>query len=343
MSTTSKASKRKRLTLALLTALAVLAACAGWAWSIAASAHHGAPARVCIPEGADSRAVADSLSAALGGDFGAKAARVWGWMGGKPLKAHGSYLVKEGDRAIDVAHRLKNGQQSPVRVTFNNVRTLPQLAQRLSLYLEASPDQLLEACRAVLPALGYDEPNFPAAFLPDTYELYWTAKPETVVTRINSASQRFWNDDRLARAAALGLTPNEVATLASIVEEETAKADELPKVARLYLNRLDRGMLLQADPTVKFAVGDFSLRRILAKHLQAESPYNTYKHAGLPPGPIRIPSKAAIDAVLNAPAHSYIYMCAKEDFSGRHNFAATLAEHNANARRYHQALNKRGI
>lgn len=343
MSTTKKASRRKPIAIALLAIVIAAAAAAGWAWSIASSARQGGAARVYIPGGADSRAVADSLASALGPDLGAKAAMIWGWMGGTPQKAHGSYLVKDGDRAIDVARRLKNGMQTPVRVTFNNLRTIDQLALRLSQQIEATPMQLMDACSSELPALGYDQPNQPAAFLPDTYEFYWTAKPETVVKRIAASTQRFWNDERRAKAAALGLTPNQVATLASIVEEETAKADELPKVARLYLNRLARGMPLQADPTVKFAVGDFSLRRILNKHLEADSPYNTYKHAGLPPGPIRLPSKAGIDAVLNAPAHNYIYMCAKDDFSGYHNFASTLAAHNENARRYHQALNKRGI
>lgn len=343
MSTTKKASRRKAWAAALFAIIIAIAAAAAWAWSLASAPYHGSAARVYIPAGADSRAVADSLASALGPDFGAKAARMWAWIGAKPDKAHGSYLVKDGDRAIDLARRLKNGQQTPVRVTFNNLRTIDQLMQRLSQQLEASPEQLMEACNAELPALGYDRPNFPAAFLPDTYEFYWTAKPATVVTRLNSATRKFWNEDRTAKAAALGLTPMQVATLASIAEEETAKADELPKVARLYLNRLSRGMLLQADPTVKFAVGDFSLRRILNKHLEADSPYNTYKHAGLPPGPIRLPSKAGIDAVLNAPAHNYIYMCAKDDFSGYHNFASTLAAHNDNARRYHQALNKRGI
>lgn len=343
MSTTKKASKLKILLAALLAIAVAGAGAAAWAWSIACAGYSGPDARVNIPAGADAQAVTDSLSSALGPEFAAKAARTWGWIGGTPQKAHGSYAVKSGDRAIDVARRLKNGWQTPVRVTFNNVRTLEQMAQKLCKNLEITPEQFLDACDKELESMGYGKPERLAAFLPDTYEFYWTANPDHVLVKLNDAALRFWTDDRKAKAAALGLSPMQVATLASICEEETAKADELPKVARLYLNRLQRGMLLQADPTVKFAVGDFTLRRILSKHLAVESPYNTYLHTGLPPGPIRMPSKAALDAVLNAPAHNYIYMCAKEDFSGYHNFATDLATHNANARRYHQALNKRGI
>jgi UPF0755 protein len=180
-------------------------------------------------------------------------------------------------------------------------------------------------------------------FIPNTYEVYWTMNAEQFVARMKKEHTRFWNEERRAKARAQGLTPEEVVTLASIVDEETNKNDEKPMVAGLYLNRLKRGMLLQADPTVKYAHGKFDLRRILLVHLTIDSPYNTYKYAGLPPGPIRIPSMAAIESVLNPAKHNYLYMCAKEDFSGYHNFASTLSQHNANARRYQQALNQRGI
>ncbi len=153
----------------------------------------------------------------------------------------------------------------------------------------------------------------------------------------------FWTKERLDKAAKLGLTPVEVATIASIVEEESNKKDERPMIARLYINRVKQGMKLQADPTVKFATGNFALRRITGKHLRTDSPYNTYKNVGLPPGPIRVPNAATLDAVLNAPEHNYIYMCAKEDFSGRHNFAADYATHRKNAKKYQAALNRRGI
>ncbi|MDE5595777.1 MAG: endolytic transglycosylase MltG, partial [Muribaculaceae bacterium] len=164
-----------------------------------------------------------------------------------------------------------------------------------------------------------------------------------LVKRLSDIRDKFWNEERRAKAASMGINPVGIATVASIVEEETAKKDERPKVARLYLNRLKRGMLLQADPTVKFAIGDFGLRRIYNTHLTVDSPYNTYKYKGLPPGPIRIPERSTLEAVLDAPAHNYIYMCAKEDFSGYHNFATDIAEHNRNAARYHRALSQRNI
>ncbi|MDE5635479.1 MAG: endolytic transglycosylase MltG, partial [Muribaculaceae bacterium] len=182
-----------------------------------------------------------------------------------------------------------------------------------------------------------------AIILPDTYQFYWTASARNVAESMYREWSRYWNDERLRKAGRLGLGPVEVSTLASIVEEESAKTDERPVIARLYLNRLSRGMKLQSDPTVKYAVGDPTLRRILNSHLKVESPYNTYIHDGLPPSPIRMVDKSTIDGVLNAPMHGYIYMCAKEDFSGYHNFAKTLSEHNANAARYHRALNSRGI
>ena len=192
-------------------------------------------------------------------------------------------------------------------------------------------------------SLGFTRETIPALFIPNTYEIYWNVSPERFMARMKQEYNRFWTEERRKKAEALGLTPVEVSTLASIVEEESAVADEYPTIAGLYLNRLKAGMPLQADPTVKFAAGDFALQRILDKHLAIDSPYNTYKYAGLPPGPIRIPSIRAIDAVLNPAHHRYFYMCAKEDFSGRHNFAATLAEHNRNANRYRAELNRRKI
>lgn len=340
---TKKVSKRRIIIGAVSALTLAVIAAALLAWNTLGATYSGSGARVYIPAEATPQAVADSLTSVLGPGLGAKAARAWSWMGGKPQKAHGSYLVKPGDRAFDLARRMKNGRQSPVRVTFNNIRLLPQLASRLGRLLEMEPDQFLQACDSLLPAMGYAQAEQIAAFVPDTYEFYWTASPATVVEKLTKATTAFWTDERQAQAKALGLSHAEVATLASIAEEETAKADELGTVARLYINRLRRGMPLQADPTVKYAVGDFSLRRIRSAHLATESPYNTYLHPGLPPGPIRMPSKAAIDAVLTAPPHTYIYMCAKPDFSGRHNFATTLADHQANARLYHQALNAHGI
>ncbi len=180
-------------------------------------------------------------------------------------------------------------------------------------------------------------------FIPDTYEFYWTTSAKEFADRMKQEYDRFWNDERKKKAEEIKLKPVEVTTLASIVQAETAKNEELKTIAGLYINRLNRGMFLQADPTVKFAVGDFSLKRILNVHLEVDSPYNTYKNIGLPPGPINFPETSAIDAVLNYEKNNYYYMCAKEDFSGTHNFAATLAEHNRNAAKYRAALDRNKI
>lgn len=190
---------------------------------------------------------------------------------------------------------------------------------------------------------GYDTSTIACLFIPNTYEVYWNTSLEDFMKRMQKENTTFWNEERLRRAEAAGLTPNEVVTLASIVDEETANNAEKPMVAGMYINRLHTGMPLQADPTVKFALRDFSLRRIYHNHLNVESPYNTYRNIGLPPGPIRIPSIVGIDAVLNHVKHDYLYMCAKEDFSGTHNFARTYREHLANAAKYSKALNQRGI
>ena len=257
----------------------------------------------------------------------------------------GNYAVRPGDSMRDICLRLLSGNQTPVKLVVPSVRTLDRLAGAVGKQLMTDSASVMKVLtdKLLLDSLGYTVATAPCIFIPNTYEVYWTMTPEQFVARMIKENKRYWTPARLAKAKKQGLTPNEVMTLASIVDEETAKEDEKPMVAALYLNRLKRGMLLQADPTVKFALGEFELRRILYAHLQTDSPYNTYKYAGLPPGPIRIPSMTAIESVLNPAKHSYIYMCAKEDFSGYHNFASTLTQHNANARRYQQALNKLGI
>ncbi len=304
--------------------------------------YEGEKVRIYVPAGATAESVRDSLVDNLG-DFGVNVYKIWKFRDGLPEKAHGSYVVEPGESALSFSKALRAGRQTPVRVSFNNIRTIDALASRLSGKLEFDSGDFIAACDSILPLKGFRPKEFIAAFLPDTYEFYWTNSALDVVKRLSDERDRFWNDERRARASELGLTPVRVATLASIVEEETAKADEKGKVARLYLNRLSKGMLLQADPTVKFAVGDFGLRRILNRHLSFDSPYNTYKYPGLPPGPIRMPEKKTLEAVLDAPEHHYLYMCAKEDFSGYHNFATDYSSHLDNARRYQRELNRRGI
>ena len=298
---------------------------------------------IYVPKGATTSQVKDSLKTHLGSSMGTRVYVMWKLMGGSPSRTEGAYEVPNGQTALVTARRMATGRQTPVTITFNGTRTFPQLARRIASQLECEPDEFMDACLEVLPARGFTRETFPAAFIPDTYEFYWSASPDNIVRRLLDYRDRFWTEERVAKAKSLGLSKVEVATLASIIEEETAKADERPKVARLYLNRISQGIKLQADPTVKYAVGDFSLRRIRGNHLSVNSPYNTYKVTGLPPGPIRVPTATAMDDVLNAPQHPYIYMCAREDFSGYHNFATDYATHQANARRYQAELNKRNI
>jgi UPF0755 protein len=257
----------------------------------------------------------------------------------------GQYALTPGISAFRIVRMLRSGHQTPVQLTFNNVRTVEELSGRLSTQLMADSATLLRCFRdsSWRDSLSLDEASYVSIFIPDTYEVYWNISPEKLRGKMVKAWRYFWDETRMKEASRLGLTPAQVSTLASIVEEETKKADEMPKVAGLYLNRLRMDMPLQADPTVKFAVGDFTLRRILREHTLVRSPYNTYRVIGLPPGPIRIPSKQALDATLHAQRHSYLYMCAKDDFSGYHAFATTYQQHEANAVRYRQALNANGI
>lgn len=257
----------------------------------------------------------------------------------------GRYAVEPGMNNMTLLNILRRGQQTATRITFNNIRLKNDLAERLSEQLMARKEDILQLVNdpEYCDSLGFTTETITTLFIPNTYEIYWNVTADKLLQRMYREYNTFWTEERRNKAKAINLTLIEVAILASIVEEETAVADEYPVVAGLYLNRLKRGIPLQADPTVKFAVGDFSLQRILYQHLEIESPYNTYKHAGLPPGPLRIPSIKGLDGVLNYMQHSYLYMCAKEDFSGRHNFAVTLTEHNRNAERYRAELNRRKI
>lgn len=257
----------------------------------------------------------------------------------------GAYKVNSEMTVVETFRMLKTGRQTPVKLIVPSVRTIDKLASRVAEQIMADSASIIALLNdsSYIADLGYDKATIPALIIPNTYEVYWNMTAEGFIKRMVRENKSFWNTERTAKAKALNMTAAEVCTLASIVDEETANNAEKPLVAGLYINRLKRGMLLQADPTVKFSLQDFGLRRILFKHLETESPYNTYKYAGLPPGPIRIASVAGINSVLNYSKHNYIYMCAKEDFSGTHNFASTLSEHNRNARRYQQALNRRNI
>jgi UPF0755 protein len=257
----------------------------------------------------------------------------------------GHYVLEDQMSNNALVNLLRSGKQQPVRVVFNNIRTLPELAGKVAEQLEADSMAFQQAFHneALIEEMGYNPQTFPALFIPNTYELWWDTSPEQFVRRMQKEHERFWNDNRKRKAQKIGMSPEEVTTLAAIVDEETYRDDEMKAIAGVYINRLAKGIPLQADPTVKFAVGDVTMKRVWKKHLETDSPYNTYKYAGLPPGPIRIPSIAAIDAVLNYEDHGYYYFCAKADFSGYHVFAKTLRQHNINAQKYQRALNKRRI
>lgn len=257
----------------------------------------------------------------------------------------GHYVLRPGMSVIEVARMLKLGTQTPVRVTINNVRIPAQLAQKLARQIDADSAAVMQALtsKALAAEVGFDSVTLFSMFVPDSYEFYWTVTPEEFVKRMKREYDRFWTPERDAKRKRSGLSRLEVMTLASIVYEETRKTDEMPRIAGVYVNRLRKGIPLQADPTVKYAMQDFGLRRILYKHLKYPSPYNTYINKGLPPSPICMPGKNAINAVLDFEKHDYIFFCARPTFDGYHNFARTLREHNANARAYSAELNRRKI
>jgi UPF0755 protein len=260
------------------------------------------------------------------------------------VKAGRYRLTKDmGNRSL--INMLKAGNQEPVKISFQNVRLKHTLAGMISKKIEsdsASISQLLDSA-AFVEKYGFNTDNVYTMFIPNSYEIYWNSNPEKFFLRMHDEYLKFWNADRKAKAAAINLSQTEVSILASIVDSEALNDSEMPRIAGLYMNRLRKGMRLEADPTVIFAANDFTIRRVLNKHLRINSPYNTYANAGLPPGPITMPSINAIDAVLNYEKHDYIYMCAKEDFSGYHNYASNLIQHLQNARKFQEALNKRNI
>ncbi len=258
----------------------------------------------------------------------------------------GHYVVKDGMNVIEIVRMLKLGLQTPVNVTMNNVKIPAQLAGKLATQLEADSVELVKVFtdKALAKKMGFESPlTMFSIFLPNTYEFYWTVKPEEFVERMYKEYKRFWEGARDEKRTRTGLNRVEVVTLASIVYEETRKVDEMPRVAGVYMNRLRTGMPLQADPTIKYAMQNFGLRRILKSYLKYDSPYNTYINKGLPPSPICMPSIQAIDAVLNFEKHDYLFFCARPTFDGYHNFAKNYSQHLANARAYQAELNKRKI
>lgn len=253
----------------------------------------------------------------------------------------GRYLLRENMSNREAVLALRNGRREAVKITFSHVRLLNELSEKVTGNIGVTPDEFIDAAYRFADQdtiNGFSRENILAMFIPNTYEVYFNLTPDDLIERLYREYRLFWTDERRARASEIGLTPIEVSILASIVQAETVKADEAPVIAGLYMNRLKKGIPLQADPTLVYAAGDFSIKRVLNVHKEIDSPYNTYRYAGLPPGPINMPYIRSIDAVLNHQKHDFYYMCAKEDFSGYHHFAKDLNTHQLNARKYQRAL-----
>jgi len=257
----------------------------------------------------------------------------------------GHYILKEGMNNKQIITKFRSKQQDPVKLVFNNIRTKQELAGHIAEQLETDSVTLLKLLNdnEYLKKFEFTSDNVVSMFIPNTYEVYWDITADKFMERMHKEYLAFWNDKRRAKLAEIKLTELQAITLASIVEKETNQNDEKPDVAGVYMNRLHNGWLLQADPTLVYALGDFNIKRVLNVYKTINSPYNTYKYMGLPPGPICLPSISSIDAVLNYRQHKYMYFCAREDFSGYHNFAVTMNEHLINAAKYQQALDQHGI
>lgn len=257
----------------------------------------------------------------------------------------GRYVIDSDMNYPQLINLLRSGKQKPVNVTFNNVRTLNQLAGKIGGRIEADSSELINflSNESNYISDGFNKETVIAVFLPNTYQMYWNTDAKGFYLRMLREYNSYWNMKRIQMAKEKGLDPKEVAILASIVDDEVVKADEKPRIAGVYLNRLKTGMPLQACPTIKFAMNDFTITRVLKKYLVIDSPYNTYKYRGFPPGPVGCPSIEGLEAVLNAEKHDYFYFAAKADFSGYHNFSRTLTEHNRYAALYQKELNKRKI
>ncbi|WP_375580371.1 endolytic transglycosylase MltG [Marivirga tractuosa] len=257
----------------------------------------------------------------------------------------GLYLMKKDMTNLQAIRMLRAGEQIPTTTTFNNVRLKPDLAGKITDNLQADSVEFLALLNndSLISAYGFTQENILSMFIPNTYEVYYTISEQRLFDKMYAEYQKFWTDERKRKAVALGLSPTEVSALASIVQAESVQSDERPKIAEVYLNRLERNMRLQADPALVYAVGDFTIKRVLNVHKDVDSPYNLYRYKGLPPGPINLPEIESIDAVLNPDEHNYIYFCAKPDFSGYHAFATNLRQHNNNARAYQNALNRSNI
>jgi UPF0755 protein len=298
-----------------------------------------------IPTGAGYEQVLDSIYSNLH----IKNRSLFEWVSGKKkypsLIKPGRYVISDNLSYLRFVDILRSGKQTPVSVTINNARTVWQLAGKVGGEIEADSLQIAEFLTdpSNYARDGFKRENIISVFIPNTYEFYWNTSASGFYNRMLKEYRRFWTDERTGKAGTRNMTRIEVSVLASIIDAETANSAEKPRIAGVYLNRLKLGMPLQSDPTIRFALNDFTIKRILNKQLQTESPYNTYKHAGLPPGPIGCPTVEGIEAVLNAEKNDYLYFVAKADLSGAHNFSRTLTEHHKYAAEYQKELDRRKI
>ncbi len=313
-------------------------------WAAFLSGKAPSSAEIKIPAGATHEMLRDSIAGHLGKSYADKVTRLMKMRGTDLGTRHGAYLIEAGMSPLDAMRRLTGGPQNPLTITINGFRMLPVLEQKVAARFDFSPEALdaVLADEETMRKFNLKPESAMAIFLNDSYDFYWCASPRDVVEKIGAHYNEVWTPQRKAKAKALGVEPADIMIVASIVDEETNALEEKGTIGRLYLNRLHKGMRLEADPTVRYAGGDFTVKRV-RNPKSIESPYNTYLHAGLPPGPIRTTSVETIDAILDSTPHDYLFMCAKEDFSGRHNFATTYAEHQVNARRWKRELDRRGI
>lgn len=309
-------------------------------WGPATGFSENKKALYIATDGANKQAITDSLvrngivKYPKAFDFLAQRLKYWNNI--KP----GKYEIEEGTSLFTILRRLRNGQQTPVNLVINKLRTPQDLAKLVSRRLETDSAEMMAYLQSdsfrTKRSITSDQAL--AYVLPDTYTYFWNSDPDKIFQKLADANRQFWTEERKQKAARLSLTPLQVAIIASIVDEESNKLDEKDTIASVYINRLRTGMPLQADPTVRFALQDFTIKRVYEKHLQVASPYNTYRNAGLPPGPICTPQKATLDAVLDAPQTEYVYFVASPEFDGTHDFSATYAEHMKKAKLYQAAL-----
>ncbi len=340
---------RKILAYALVIVSTLVATFTFYFWQVATSANLNVEGKekfvLYIPEGAGYQTVLDSLHKHKVIHDELSFAFLTKLTGYREAVSPGRYEIPPNSGNKEIISKLKSGEQDPVRLTFNNIRTKEDLIRKIGSRMAFNSEVLLERLNSAeaCQKYGLTPETIMTMFLPDTYFIYWDIPVDKFLDRMHHEYKSFWNEERLNKAKSIHMTPTQVGIMASIVQSETNKKDEMARVAGVYVNRIAQGIPLQADPTVKFGLGDFSIKRILHKHLTLQSPYNTYIHTGLPPGPIALPERVALEAVLNYEKHDFTYFCAREDFSGYHNFAVDYASHLKNAAKYQRALNENGI